>query len=89
MFAVGWPPLSGSWGRSTYGLVKPTFTPVKTEFRPLKLEFSLTQPTFRPIQPTLRVTQTNTADNSGVGEGTSGTSMEVPAVGTPKLSGHQ
>ena len=26
---------------------------------------------------------------SGVGEGTSGTSMEVPAVGTPKLSGHQ
>ena len=24
-----------------------------------------------------------------VGEGTSGTSMEVPVVGTPKLSGHQ
>ena len=26
---------------------------------------------------------------SGVGEGTSGTSMEVPVVGTPKLLGHQ
>ena len=28
-------------------------------------------------------------EGSGVGEGTSGTSMEVPVVGTPKLSGHQ
>ena len=27
--------------------------------------------------------------SSGVGGGTSGTSMEVPVVGTPKLSGHQ
>ena len=26
---------------------------------------------------------------SGVGQGTSGTSIDVPAVGTPKLSGHQ
>ena len=26
---------------------------------------------------------------SGVGGGTSGTSIAVPAVGTPKLSGHQ
>ena len=26
---------------------------------------------------------------SGVGEGTSGTSVEVPVVGTLKLSGHQ
>ena len=29
-----------------------------------------------------------TLNSSGVGEGTSGTSMEVPVVGTPKLSGH-
>ena len=32
---------------------------------------------------------TPTHTHSGIGEGTSGTSMEVPAVGTPKLSGHQ
>jgi len=30
-----------------------------------------------------------TLANSGVGGGTSGTSTEVPVVGTPKLSGHQ
>ena len=30
-----------------------------------------------------------TVHNSGLGGGTSGISMEVPVVGTPKLLGHQ